>query len=395
LASKNVHRNPKRFRAITGSIFLAVVIGLSMYSLSDFMIYQTSMDMREDGSCYTDVVTTLQYKELPNAVRALSDENISADISYSIEKYVTTTVAENEINPDMVEYFFIGGNTAELYVVGLDDEHFNEFFPNLGIENGGVLVNSTIGNYGVHNNRMVAGSPFQIESGSTLSLNFSDDRSSEIIIEEVINDEGAMFHSLFVRDRAILILPLSYFDWRLDGDTYLNLNISTSQHREAARCLTDRGYFGTMDVSSETENLRQIYMILKLSICIFAVLMIAIIGLNVCNTMSNTIYVRSGEFAVLRSVGMTTKGLVKMLLLEAALYGVKALIPALAVSLAIHYVIYYLICTGMTPFVFYIRWGVYGASIVAVCVIVVVAIMFSAGSSASENCGDLFVISYF
>jgi hypothetical protein len=49
----------------------------------------------------------------------------------------------------------------------------------------------------------------------------------------------------------------------------------------------------------------------------------------------------------------------------------------------------------MTPFVFYIRWGVYGASIVAVCVIVVVAMMFSAGSSASENCGDLFVILYF
>jgi ABC-type antimicrobial peptide transport system permease subunit len=189
-----------------------------------------------------------------------------------------------------------------------------------------------------------------------------------------------MFHSLFVRDRAILFLPLSYFEGELDGDTYLSLNISTSQHKETAQCLTDMGYFGTMDVSSETENLRQVYMILKLSICIFAMLMIAIIGLNVCNTMSNTIYVRRGEFAVLRSVGMTTKGLMKMLLLEATLYGIKALLPALAVSLAVHYILYYLICTGMTPFVFYIRWGVYGVAIVAVCVIVVVAMMFSAGN---------------
>ena len=35
LASKNIHRNPKRFRAITLSIFLAVVLGLSLYSFSD------------------------------------------------------------------------------------------------------------------------------------------------------------------------------------------------------------------------------------------------------------------------------------------------------------------------------------------------------------------------
>ncbi len=60
LASKNIHRNPKRFHAITGSIFLAVVIGLSLYSLADFMTYQISMDMQEDGSRYTDVITVLQ-----------------------------------------------------------------------------------------------------------------------------------------------------------------------------------------------------------------------------------------------------------------------------------------------------------------------------------------------
>ena len=63
LASKNIHRNPKRFRAITLSIFLAVVLGLSLYSFSDFMLFQTSMDMKEDGSSYTDEIGRASCRE--------------------------------------------------------------------------------------------------------------------------------------------------------------------------------------------------------------------------------------------------------------------------------------------------------------------------------------------
>ena len=123
LASKNIHRNPKRFRAITLSIFLAVVLGLSLYSFSDFMLFQTSMDMKEDGSSYTDVQAAVQYRDLATAAKAISDEGISADISYRISRYMTATFEEENINSDMAGYF-INGNYAELYVVGIDEEHF-------------------------------------------------------------------------------------------------------------------------------------------------------------------------------------------------------------------------------------------------------------------------------
>lgn len=389
LASKNIRRNPKRFRAITGSIFLAMVIGLSLYSLADFMIYQNSMNTQEDGSCYTDVDVLLPYKELSSAIKGLSDENISADISYYVAYYMTITMENDKINPDMAGYFFIGGNTAELYVVGLDNEHFaklceeNEFDTRSyqSSSNHGILVNNTTGYYRASQDRVVIGSPFQIESGTSLSLEYLDETTCpEIIVQDVINGENAKLQSMFVRDRAILIVPLSYFDWMLTGDTYVDAAISTSQHKEATECLANMGYFQVEDVSAITENSRQICLILKLAVCIFAILMIAIIGLNVCNIMSNTIFVRRSEFAVLRSIGMTTKGLKRMLILEAALYGIKALVLALPVSLVIHYIIYYLICTGMNPFVFYIKGGVYVIAVAAVCLIVISAMLFSISS---------------
>ena len=133
LAAKNIKRNPKRFRAITGSIFLSVVIALSLYSLSDFMLYQTSLDMKEDGSCYTDVISTIQYKDIPTAIGALSDENITADVSYSFQRYMTAEFSQEQINPDMQGYF-INGTKAEVYVVGLDEEHFTSFCEENGFQ---------------------------------------------------------------------------------------------------------------------------------------------------------------------------------------------------------------------------------------------------------------------
>ena len=384
LASKNIHRNPKRFRAITLSIFLAVVLGLSLYSFSDFMLFQTSMDMKEDGSSYTDVQAAVPYKDLATAAKAISDEGISADISYRISRYMTAAFEEENINSDMAGYF-INGNFAELYVVGIDEEHFRAICKENdlnytgydGKPNHGILFNHATGNYGTSPNRVVVGSPFVLENGCKIELEYGDDTNKTVIVQDIVNGNNASIQSQFVQDRAVLIVPMSFFQWLLNDDTAIELTINTAQHEEVAECLADTGFFQVVDVASTTENSRQTYMLLKMMVCIFTVLMTMIIGLNVCNTISNTIDVRRSEFAVLRSVGMTSGDLKKMLLLESVLYGMKSLIFAIPISLIIHYVMYSMISKGMTPFVFYINWGAYGIAVIMVALVVVTAMLFS------------------
>lgn len=385
LASKNIYRNPKRFHAITMSIFLAVVLGLSLYSFSDFMLFQTSMDMKEDGSSYTDVEVVIPCKDLPSAVKAISDKDLSADISYRISRYMTAIFEEEAINPDMAGYF-INGNLAELYVVGMDEEHLYAICEENNIDyaaydaksNHGILINSATGNYGTFSNRVIIGSPFLLEGGSEIELEYSEsDISKTVMVQDVVNGNSANIQSQFVRDRAVLIVPMSYFDWLLNDDAYMELAIGTSQHGQVTECLADMGFFQVFDVAKTTENSRQIYTLLKMMVCIFTVLMTMIIGLNVCNTIVNTINVRRNEFAVLRSVGMTAVGLKQMLLLEAALYGVKSLIFAMPISLIIHYIMYSLISEGMTPFMFYINLGAYGIAVIMVIFIVVMAMLSS------------------
>lgn len=364
--------------------FLAVVLGLSLYSFSDFMLFQTSMDMKEDGSSYTDVQAAVQYRDLATAAKAISDEGISADISYRISRYMTATFEEENINSDMAGYF-INGNYAELYVVGIDEEHFRAICEENdlnyavydGKPNHGILFNSATGNYGTSPNRVVVGSPFVLENGYEIELEYGSDTNKTVIVQDIVNGNNASIQSQFVQDRAVLIVPMSFFEWLLNDDTSIELAINTAQHEEVTECLADTGFFQVVDVAKTTENSRQTYMLLKMMVCIFTVLMTMIIGLNVCNTISNTIDVRRNEFAVLRSVGMTSGGLKKMLLLESVLYGMKSLVFAIPISLIIHYVMYSMISKGMTPFMFYINWGAYGIAVIMVALVVVMAMLFS------------------
>ncbi len=387
LASKNIHRNPKRFRAITLSIIFAVVLGLSLYSFSDFMMVQTSMNMKEDGSSYTDVVATIPYKELNAAIKAISDKGISADVSYQIDRYMRMETDESMRNSDMSGYF-IGESLAEFYVVGMDREHFRSLCEENGIDyagyngetNHGILINSATGNYGKSSSRIIIGSPLVIDAGTEIKLqNNEDDISRSIILQDVVTESNQNIQSQFVRNIPVIIVPFEFYDWLVGDETYIGLSITTEQHAEVTDCLADLGFFMVVDEAESTENSRQIFTLLKLLVYVFMILMTMIIGLNVCNTMSNTIDVRRSEFAVLRSVGMTSGGLQKMLLLESALYGIKSLVVALPVSLLVHYIMYRLISAGMTPFVFYINWVSYGIAVALVAVVVVTAMLFSLG----------------
>lgn len=385
LAGKNIYRNPKRFRAITVSIFLAVVLGLSLYSFSDFMLLQASANMKEDGSSYTDVFVSVPHKDLQNALRCIYNESTTADISYRICRYMSTDVNDAMINADMKGYF-INDTLAEFYVVGMDEEHFRILCEENSLDysayeensNCGILFNSAIGNYDSFSNRVIIGSPLVLENGTQLSLQIDGEKGEvkNVIVWDVIDHSNAYVKSQFVGNIPVLVFPISFFDWLIEDDTYMELAISTKQHEEVTKCLADEGFFQAYDVANATESSRQTFTLLKITVCIFAVLMTLIVGLNVCNTILNTIQMRKTEFAVLRSVGMTSGGLKKMLLLEAALYGIKSLVFALPISFVIHCAIYHIL-SAEEPFLFYINWSSYVIAALTVAIIVVFAMLFS------------------
>lgn len=61
---------------------------------------------------------------------------------------------------------------------------------------------------------------------------------------------------------------------------------------------------------------------------------------NIFNTVSTSISLRTREFAMLRSVGMTKQSLNRMLRFESMFYGMKALIWGIPISILIEFLMY-------------------------------------------------------
>ena len=82
------------------------------------------------------------------------------------------------------------------------------------------------------------------------------------------------------------------------------------------------------------------------------VLLISLIGItNIFNTITTNMELRKQEFAMLKSVGMTTKEFNRMIRLESLFMGLKALLFGVPIGIGLSYLMYHFLSkeTG-TPY---------------------------------------------
>ena len=105
------------------------------------------------------------------------------------------------------------------------------------------------------------------------------------------------------------------------------------------------------------------------------------------NTISTGVLLRRKEFAVLSSVGMTPKGLRRMLNYECVLYGCKALLYGLPVSLLVTLRIYQVVERSMDVG-FYIPTASILIAVCSVFLVVFATMMYARSRMKGENIID-------
>ncbi len=107
--------------------------------------------------------------------------------------------------------------------------------------------------------------------------------------------------------------------------------------KEIEKVLEDKGFEGisVIDYAETAEQSRNLVVIIKVFSYGFIVLISLIAAANVFNTISTNISLRRREFAMLKSVGMTSRGFNRMMNYECVLYGSRALFLGLPVSIGI------------------------------------------------------------
>lgn len=105
---------------------------------------------------------------------------------------------------------------------------------------------------------------------------------------------------------------------------------------------------------------------------------------NVFNTVSTNINLRRREFAMLKTVGMTQKGFNKMMNYECLLYGSRALLFGLPVSVGITYLIYRATTSGFA-LEFHLPLGAMAIATFSVFLVVFSTMMYSMSKIKNDN----------
>ncbi len=134
-----------------------------------------------------------------------------------------------------------------------------------------------------------------------------------------------------------LILPLCRATEQNTLPVSLALNVS--DHAAAVKWLDERDA-RYADFLAEEETNRTMLLVIQVFSYGFIVLISLISASNVFNTVSTNITLRRRDFGTLKSVGMTSGGMRRMLALECLIYGAKALLYGMPMGIGVCWLIY-------------------------------------------------------
>ncbi len=169
--------------------------------------------------------------------------------------------------------------------------------------------------------------------------------------------------------------------------------INTEQHEKVAKDIEellekDGTAYYILDVEEEEEQNANLVFIMKVFAYGF-IIMISLISItNVFNTISTNVMLRRKEFAMLKTVGMTRKGFNKMMNFECILYGSKAVLYGLPVSIGVSYLIYNYFDSAF-EFAFYVPASAVIIAVGVVFLVVFVTMLYSMHKIKNENVIDV------
>lgn len=169
--------------------------------------------------------------------------------------------------------------------------------------------------------------------------------------------------------------------------------VNSSNHNESytalEKILTDNRITNITiyDAIKNEESERNLLLIVNIFANGFIILISLIAIANVFNTISTNVALRRREFAMLKSIGMTKKEMNKMMNFECLLYGSRAILYGLPVSILITLLIHHSV-TGGIDMAFRLPWGAIGIAVLSVFIVVFATMIYAMRKIKKENTID-------
>lgn len=425
LANKHYKRNRKKYRSTIVSLFMSIVLFVSASAFTDYLMESATggfssygfdlrficgeedlqqAEMSRDELCDMlaagEDVIDATYTQSRNMIGETQGETVSTIITFVNDKEFKNLLNKYELdeqkflNPEDPLAVVVDGN------VSYDSEQEKYVKRNILKSDDSEIVYTVAKEYAGY----VCYGRSEQEDGTLVNqyMNRETEESMYVPIaeseEEVVLKTGKRIYEepYFVDgfDSLILIYPISLAEVVIPSVNMENYSyryfFRTSNHStsyaDMTKMLEEQGmnYGNLNDYAQQAEEQRSIVMVIQVFAYGFIILISLIAAANVFNTISTNISLRRREFAMLKSVGMTSKGFNRMMNFECLLYGTKALLYGLPVSVGITYLIYRAVAAGyMTEFM--LPWKAIGIAVLSVFLVVFATMMYSMRKIKKDN----------
>ena len=401
LAVKNFKRNGRRSRTIVFALVMSVVLFMSVTNYTQLF---TSMVEMEAGEQNADFQVYSKIEDKDKIKEYFDGANIDDCVSYLQQP---AHLKSTDLLTDEAKAF--AGDDAMIYLFVMDNETFDSYLKSLG-ENPEEYHNTGSVNAIVFN-RIIDNSDKSLKNYSALTENakgktlncYLKDYNEKTDDYDLIRDfevtagvmtdkeyDGRLFlpkymnyPSVIVAEDAISTLPVE--------NNGIVFNIFAKDYKTAMEQAEE--YFDgnnisyeIVDTTSQIQAINAVLQIMKVFIYGFISLITLIAIINIINSISNSMNERKTEFAMLKSVGVTPQGFKKMIYVESLRYGAKSLVWSLPISIGLHALMYYALSNaeGM-QIPFSTNWQYYLAAILAVFVIILLSLLYSADKIKDDN----------
>lgn len=349
IAYKNLKRNKKKYRTTVISIVVSIFVFLSLSSFIQFGfkmagMYYVNMDY---NMVYYSNVETKEGKM--DAFREIINFN-------EVERYSIIRMDSLFVNQELFSDY--GHEILRLYgidkeegqtisIVSLGDQEYNRYLKKLGISKEkevGILLDEfkdTI------NKKNYVGNMYNLKNNDTFEGTKGVENVTETFkIEVVRSEERPMGLERSFSFGGYLIVSDKVFDTYFEdlyGRMYVKASDTKSLENHVATLSKEKDSFNGIGYTNYEEEVKaENAMVLIISIFLYGfVTVISLIGItNIFNTITTNMNLRSKEFAMLKSVGMTKREFNRMIRLESIFYGMKSLLIGIPLGLIGSYVIY-------------------------------------------------------
>ena len=348
IADKNLKRNKKKYRTTVISIVVSVSIFIAMSSFIDYAMNASSVYYNNTSyNLYVRDGVEDSYKEIAK---------FSGVEEYSIVRLSNFYVDTNTIKGN--EDFRTGDEYSQIpiSIIALGDEEYRRYVNELGLnyndaKDKAILIDDYT-QYVVdeeNKGKYIMKRVYTYEKGDTILGSFEDEGAKDTYLE--IAAVGT------TRPMGLENITSSY-GYLVISDDFYNKNVKDTYAQELYIKCDDsnklegqiRQEYDDLIVYNLDEQMQQeqsVYLVIQIFLYGF-ITVISLIGItNIFNTITTNMNLRSREFAMLKSIGMTNKEFNKMIRLESILYGLKSLLMGIPIGIILSYLVYKAVSGGI------------------------------------------------